>query len=79
VAFWSFLWSIPGALMAVPILVVLKVLCDNVDGWQGFGRFLSAEPVGVAEAATDPAPGPVSGPVSGPVPERVSDPPGTAA
>jgi len=44
VAFWSFLWSIPGALMAVPILVFLKVLCDNVDGLRGVGRFLSAEP-----------------------------------
>ena len=43
VAFWSFLWSIPGALMAVPILVFLKVLCDSVDGLRGIGRFLSAE------------------------------------
>ena len=43
VAFWSFLWSIPGALMAVPILVFLKVLCDNVEGLHGLGRFLSAE------------------------------------
>ena len=43
VAFWSFLWSIPGALMAVPILVFLKVLCDNVEGLRGLGRFLSAE------------------------------------
>ncbi len=43
VAFWSFLWSIPGALMAVPILVFLKVLCDNVEGLRGVGRFLSAE------------------------------------
>ena len=43
IAFWSFLWSIPGALMAVPILVVLKVLCENVDGLSGLGRFLSAE------------------------------------
>ena len=43
VAFWSFLWSIPGALMAVPILVFLKVLCDNIDGLRGIGRFLSAE------------------------------------
>ena len=43
VAFWSFLWSIPGALMAVPILVLLKVLCDNVSGLHGLGRFLSAE------------------------------------
>ena len=29
--------------MAVPILVFLKVLCDNVDGLRGIGRFLSAE------------------------------------
>ena len=43
VAFWSFLWSIPGALMAVPILVFLKVLCDNVAGLHGIGRFLSAD------------------------------------
>ena len=43
VAFWSFLWSIPGALMAVPILVFLKVLCDNVPDLHGLGRFLSAE------------------------------------
>ena len=43
VAFWSFLWSIPGALMAVPILVFLKVLCDNVESLHGLGRFLSAE------------------------------------
>lgn len=43
VAFWSFLWSIPGALMAVPILVFFKVLCDNVSGLKGIGRFLSAE------------------------------------
>ena len=43
VAFWSFLWSIPGALMAVPILVLVKVLCDNIDGLRGLGRFLSAE------------------------------------
>ena len=43
VAFWSFLWSIPGALMAVPILVFLKVLCDNVADLRGIGRFLSAD------------------------------------
>ena len=53
VAFWSFLWSIPGALMAVPILVFLKVLCDNVSGLRGLGRFLSAE-------ADDDPPSPVA-------------------
>ena len=43
IAFWSFLWNIPGALMAVPILVFMKVLCDNVATLNGIGRFLSAE------------------------------------
>ena len=43
VAFWSFLWSIPGALMAVPILVFLKVLCDNISILHGIGRFLATE------------------------------------
>lgn len=43
VVLWSFLWSIPGALMAVPILVFLKVMCDNVEALHGLGRFLSAE------------------------------------
>ena len=57
VAFWSFLWSIPGALMAVPILVVLKVLCDNVEGLNGIGRFLSAE--GGAVKAADEPPEPI--------------------
>jgi predicted PurR-regulated permease PerM len=61
VAFWSFLWSIPGALMAVPILVFLKVLCDNVPGLHGIGRFLSAEPGEDPEKPT-PAHGPISEP-----------------
>ena len=58
VAFWSFLWSIPGALMAVPILVFLKVLCDNVESLRGLGRFLSAEaddePAPAAAVSTGP-------------------------
>lgn len=37
---WSWLWSIPGALMAVPFLVLLKVVCDNVPGLKVLGNFL---------------------------------------
>ncbi len=40
VVFWGWLWGIPGALMAVPFLVCLKVVCDNVDAMQTFGNFL---------------------------------------
>jgi len=27
--FWSWLWGIPGAVLAVPIMVVVKILCDH--------------------------------------------------
>jgi len=42
VIIWGWLWSIPGALMAVPFLVVVKVICDNVESLTVFGSFLGA-------------------------------------
>lgn len=41
VMFWGWMWGIPGALMAVPILVTLKTLCDRVAPMQSLGEFLS--------------------------------------
>jgi predicted PurR-regulated permease PerM len=41
VIFWAWLWGIPGALMAVPLLVLVKVVCDNVPALATFGNFLS--------------------------------------
>lgn len=38
---WSWLWNIPGALMAVPFLVLLKVICDNVPRLAVLGNFLA--------------------------------------
>jgi predicted PurR-regulated permease PerM len=43
VAFWSWLWGFIGALIAVPLLVVIKVFCDHFDGLQSFGNFLAAQ------------------------------------
>lgn len=40
-AFWSWMWGIVGALIAVPILVVVKVFCDSFPGLAKFGEFLS--------------------------------------
>lgn len=38
--FWSWIWGIPGALLAVPLLVVFKILCDHVDFLSPVGEFL---------------------------------------
>ncbi|MGP3698561.1 AI-2E family transporter [Rhodobacter sp. NSM] len=42
VIFWGWLWGVPGALVAVPFLVCLKVVCDNVDALHTLGNFLGA-------------------------------------
>ena len=43
VAFWSWLWGFVGALIAVPLLVVIKVFCDHFDSLRHVGNFLAAQ------------------------------------
>lgn len=40
-AFWAWLWGIPGAAIAVPVLVTIKVFCNHIEGLSGLGEFLS--------------------------------------
>lgn len=40
--FWGFLWGAMGLILAIPVTAVIKVICDNVEGWQPVGRWLSA-------------------------------------
>ncbi len=42
VVVWGWLWGIAGALVAVPFLVVFKVVADNVEGMEIVGNFLGA-------------------------------------
>jgi predicted PurR-regulated permease PerM len=38
--FWGWLWGVPGMLLAVPILAIIKIFCDRVDGLSQLGEFL---------------------------------------
>ncbi|MGE0315059.1 MAG: AI-2E family transporter [Lautropia sp.] len=54
VAFWGWLWGVPGALMAVPLLVGLRVFCEHFEGLGKLGEFL-AGPVPAADDDEPPA------------------------
>ena len=38
--FWSWAWGIWGMLLAVPMMMMIKVVCDNIDDLKPVGRFL---------------------------------------
>jgi predicted PurR-regulated permease PerM len=38
--FWGWLWGLPGALMAVPLLAILKIVCDHIPRLAPLGEFL---------------------------------------
>ena len=38
--FWSWLWGIPGMLLAVPMMMVIKAVCDRVDDLRPIGAML---------------------------------------
>jgi predicted PurR-regulated permease PerM len=38
--FWGWAWGIPGALIAVPLLTLFKILCDHVEALGPVGKFL---------------------------------------
>ena len=55
VALWAWLWSVIGMIIAVPLLVVISVICDHVPGLEKLGNFLAGDdPVPLADE--DPVP-----------------------
>ncbi len=40
--FWGWIWGIPGALLAMPLLVILKIVCDHVESMSLLGEFLGS-------------------------------------
>ncbi len=41
VVVWGWLWGIPGVVIAVPFLVIIKSIADNVPGWNVVSLILS--------------------------------------
>lgn len=41
--FWMWLWGVPGALLSVPILVSIKVVCDHVPAMSSVSELLTSE------------------------------------
>jgi predicted PurR-regulated permease PerM len=39
--FWTWLWGVPGALLSVPILVSIKVVCDRIPAMSHVSELLS--------------------------------------
>ncbi|MGH7589429.1 MAG: AI-2E family transporter [Gemmatimonadota bacterium] len=40
IIFWGWLWGIPGALLAVPIMATFKIFCDHIGPLSPIGEFL---------------------------------------
>ncbi|HEX6991032.1 MAG TPA: hypothetical protein VF151_04070, partial [Gemmatimonadales bacterium] len=40
VTFWWFVWGIPGAILAVPMLATIKIVCDHFEPLMPIGEFL---------------------------------------
>ena len=41
--FWTWLWGVPGALLSVPFLVSIKVICDHVPSLSHISELLTSE------------------------------------
>ena len=49
--FWTWMWGVIGALIAVPLLMTLKIFCDHVESLQPLGEFLSGKRTEIPDTA----------------------------
>jgi predicted PurR-regulated permease PerM len=38
--FWYWMWGVPGAILATPMLAVIKIICDRIESLTAFGHFI---------------------------------------
>jgi len=44
IVFWYWMWGVAGALLAVPLLAMLKIICDRIQPLAALGHFIGADP-----------------------------------
>ena len=49
-AFWFWVWGIPGAFIAVPLVATIKIFCDNIEVLAFIGEFLGRRDEGERRA-----------------------------
>jgi predicted PurR-regulated permease PerM len=54
-AFWFWVWGIPGAFIAVPLMATFKICCDHIEGLSAVGEFLGTKDNGENGAASQAA------------------------
>jgi predicted PurR-regulated permease PerM len=38
--FWYWMWGVPGAILATPLLAITKIICDRIEALKPFGHFI---------------------------------------
>jgi predicted PurR-regulated permease PerM len=38
--FWYWMWGVPGAVLAVPVLAIIKIICDGIPPWAAIGHLV---------------------------------------
>lgn len=41
--FWDWMWGIPGAVLAVPLLAIFKIICERVEHLAALGHFIQGD------------------------------------
>ncbi len=51
--FWYWMWGLAGAILSVPILAMIKIICDRIERLQPLGLFIEGDRKALAAAAPD--------------------------
>jgi predicted PurR-regulated permease PerM len=60
--FWWYVWGIPGALLAVPMMAAFKIVCERVEPLQGLAVLLGEDSPALREPGESPSSGARPGP-----------------